>query len=160
MKHRPLIGWRNADLGLSVAARADHGCLDGDPAAGLCEHDVRTDCASLKLRNDPALPGVHRVPPLKPDRLPNAGQGAIPALLPVGDFGKARLALGFVGRARRQQHADFEFVFLLQVGRIENKIERQPAAFMYSQPPSVNVNVRNVVHGAETKSEFAAVCPS
>ena len=83
------------------------------------------------------------------DRLPDAADGAVPALLAVRDFVKGSVRID-VGLARRQDDPDRELMLAGEAGA-EIELERQVAAFMRADETAVAMHLGEMVDRSETE---------
>ncbi|MDQ4061361.1 MAG: hypothetical protein M3145_09715, partial [Pseudomonadota bacterium] len=83
----------------------------------------------------------------KADGLPDASEGAVPALLAVRNLWKGGVRVE-IGLARGKGYANLELVLALKIGS-ENEFERQIAALMCSDQLAVQAHFGQMVYRTE-----------
>ena len=93
--------------------------------------------------------------PLQQDRLPDAAERPVPALLTGRDF--AERVLGIGGRiVRRRGDVDRDLVDARAKNGADLRLEGQPAALVLGHGRAVHEHLRVVVDGAEAEEDGAA----
>jgi hypothetical protein len=91
----------------------------------------------------------------QPDRLPNAPDGTVPALLAVRDLGKGGVRVA-IGLARGQGHANLHLVLARDIVP-EDELEGQIAALMRADQPPIKADFRAVADRPEKQDNLLPV---